>query len=114
MSGAGGTAIQPRTVRDRRSPVSSAQPRGALGQRFYELREVDDDFARAWRDAWEAGQDVIEDELLRAATERWTETEETFDEDGKLIRRVERQRRNPALLAKLERKRQPERSRSSR
>lgn len=39
-----------------------------------------------------------------------TETEDTFDEDGKLIRRVERQRKNPALLAKLERKRQPETS----
>jgi hypothetical protein len=90
------------------SVAASAAPTGKHRRRYYELRELDDGFRAQWDDAWAAGQDRVEDELLRAATEGWTETEETFDEDGKLIRRVERQRKNPALLAKLERKRQPE------
>jgi hypothetical protein len=91
------------------SVAASAAPTGRARQRFYEERAVDSEFAEAWRHAWEAGQDAIEDELLRAATEGWVEVEEVF-EKGELVRRVERQRKNPALLAKLERKRTPETS----
>lgn len=90
------------------SVAAAAAPTGRARQRFYEERAADAEFAEAWRHAWEAGQDAIEDELLRAATEGWEEVTEEFDGDGQLKRRVVAQRKNPALLAKLERKRQPE------
>jgi hypothetical protein len=91
------------------SVAAASAPTGKGRQRFYEERAVDPAFAEAWRHAWEAGQDVIEDELLRAATEGWEEVDEVY-EGGELVRRIVRQRKNPALLAKLERKRQPEKS----
>jgi hypothetical protein len=35
----------------------------------YSYREQDPDFAAAWAEAWEAGGDYIEDEMLRRAVE---------------------------------------------
>jgi hypothetical protein len=55
------------------SVAASAAPTGKGRQRYYELRAEDPDFDAAWRHAREAGQDVIEDELLKAATEGWEE-----------------------------------------
>lgn len=75
------------------SVAAAAAPSGRARQRYYELKDVDPEFAEAWRHAWEAGQDVIEDELLRAATEGWTEVDEVY-EGGELVRRIERQRKN--------------------
>jgi hypothetical protein len=46
-----------------------AAPTGKHRRRYYGLRELDDEFRAGWDDAWAAGQDVIEDELLRAAME---------------------------------------------
>lgn len=85
------------------SVTAAAAPTGRNRRRFYALREEDAEFARAWDDAWEAGQDWIEDEIRKAATEGWDE--ETY-EKGELVRVV--RRRDPRLLARLERKRQPE------
>jgi hypothetical protein len=89
------------------SVAAAAAPTGRNRQRYYELRAADPEFAEAWKHAWEAGQDAIEDELLRAATEGWEEVDEVYEGDS-LVRRIVRRRKSPALLAKLERKRQPE------
>jgi hypothetical protein len=89
------------------SVAAAAAPTGKARQRFYEERVADPEFAEAWKHAWEAGADAVEDELLRAATEGWEEVDEVF-EGGNLVRRIVRRRKNPALLAKLERKRQPQ------
>ena len=50
------------------SVTAAAAPTGKSRRRFYALRTEDDEFAAAWDDAWEAGQDWIEDELRKAAT----------------------------------------------
>jgi hypothetical protein len=80
------------------SVTAAAAPTGKGKQRFYELRTADPDFAEEWRQAWERGADVLEDELLRAAREGWQEIDEEFDADGRLNRRVVRQRKDPRLL----------------
>lgn len=85
------------------SVTASASVTGRSRRAFYLLRDKDEEFAKAWDDAWEAGQDWIEDELRKAATEGW---DEEVYEHGELVRRI--RRRDPRLLARLERKRQPE------
>jgi hypothetical protein len=92
------------------SITAAAEPTGRSRNRFYELRQEDAEFAAEWKQAWEAGADVLEDEMLKAATEGWQEVTEEFDGDGRLKRRVVAQRKDPRLLARLERKRQPETS----
>jgi hypothetical protein len=92
------------------SVAAAAAPTGKARQRYYEERAADPTFAEAWNHAWEAGADAVEDELLRAAREGWEEVDEVY-EGGELVRRVVRLRKNPALLAKLERKRQPDTTR---
>jgi hypothetical protein len=63
----------------------------------------DEEFAEAWKQAVEAGIDVIEDEVTRYATEGWDE--ETYDESGNLVRRV--RRRDARLLAHVREWRRP-------
>lgn len=70
-------------------------------QRFYELRQADAEFAKAWDDALEVGTDALRDELRRRAVEGWDE--DTFDGEGKLVRRVRRLASND-LLAELKRR----------
>jgi hypothetical protein len=84
------------------SITGAAKRLGWHRQRFYMLRERDEEFAKAWDEAWTDGADWIEDELRRAATEGWDE--ETF-EGGKLVRRI--RKRDPRLLTKHARARQP-------
>lgn len=69
------------------SVTHAAKPTGHARQRMYELRELDEDFAAAWADAWEAGTDLLEDELRRRALGY---DEVTYDGDGKVLRRVHR------------------------
>jgi hypothetical protein len=71
--------------------------------KFYELLRSDEEFAEAWKQAVEAGIDVIEDEVTRYATEGWDE--ETYDESGNLVRRV--RRRDARLLAHVREWRRP-------
>lgn len=85
------------------SVTAAASVTGRDRRAFYLLREKDDEFAKAWEDAWEAGQDWIEDEIRAAAVVGW---DEEVYEHGELVRVV--RRRDPRLLARLERKRQPE------
>jgi hypothetical protein len=72
----------------------AAERTGTNKRRFYELREADEAFAAAWDDAIDQGTQVLEDELHRRAIEGWDE--DSFDGDGKLVRRVRRY--SPALL----------------
>ena len=57
-------------------------------RRLYEARERDEGFAQAWAEAYEAGTQLLEDELRRRSVDGWAE--ETFDGDGALVRRVQR------------------------
>lgn len=66
-------------------------------QRFYELRDADDEFAEQWDEALDAGTHVLEDEALRRAVEGYDE--DTVDADGNLLRRVRRY--DSALLQTL-------------
>jgi hypothetical protein len=70
------------------SVTHAASRAGFARQRFYELREEDEGFAGAWGEAWEAGTDVLEDELRRRAVDGYDEN--TYDGAGELIRRVHR------------------------
>lgn len=50
--------------------VSAAAKKAGVGRStVYEWRNADDDFARAWDDAYETGTDAIEDEAKRRAVE---------------------------------------------
>jgi len=69
------------------SVTHAARPTGHARQRMYELREQDEEFAAAWSDAWEAGTDLLEDELRRRALGY---DEVTYDGDGNVLRRVHR------------------------
>jgi hypothetical protein len=82
----------------------AAKRAGHDRRRFYEVRVDDESFAAAWDEANETGVQVLEDELHRRALEGWTE--DTFDGDGKLIRRV--QRYAPALLLASLRAKRPD------
>ncbi len=77
-------------------------------QRFYELRDTDEVFASAWDNAYESGTDVLEDELRRRALGY---DEETFDGEGKLIRRT-RRHSDPSLIQALKARR-PDRHRDN-
>lgn len=81
--------------------TDAAKSTGHLRQRLYEIRADDPEFAKDWDDALEAGNEAIEGELLRYATEGWTETDEVYDQEGNLVRRTTRQRRDPRILARL-------------
>jgi hypothetical protein len=73
-------------------------------QRWYELRDEDEEFAADWAEAIEQGTQRLEDEALRRAVEGYDE--ETFDGAGELIRRVRRY--DGALLQTLLKGRRPE------
>ena len=51
------------------SVTSAATAAGFSRQRFYELRESDEAFASAWQEAFEAGTDVLRDEVRRRAVD---------------------------------------------
>jgi hypothetical protein len=79
----------------------------ATGHNFgtwYELRREDEDFAKAWAEAWEQGTQAIEEEAFRRAVEGYDET--TTDGDGNVLRIVRRY--DSALLQTLLRGRRPE------
>jgi hypothetical protein len=69
-----------------RSVTGTAARAGHHRQRFYELREADEELAGAWAEALEHGTDLLEDELRRRGLEG--SDEETFDRDGALVRRL--------------------------
>lgn len=83
------------------SVTRAAELAGIARQRAYELRQADPEFAKAWDDALEVGTDALRDELRRRAVEGWDE--DTFDGDGKLVRRVRRLASND-LIAELKRR----------
>lgn len=70
------------------SVKSAAEKAGADRHRFYELRSDDEAFAEQWTEAYESATQMLEDELRRRSVEGWDE--DTFDGDGKLLRRVRR------------------------
>ena len=61
---------------------------GVERRRFYDLQEQDEEFAKAWAEAYETGTDLLEDELRRRSVEGFVE--ETRDANGKLVRTVRR------------------------
>jgi hypothetical protein len=73
-------------------------------QRWYELRDQDEDFAAAWSEAIEQGTQRLEDEALRRAVDGYDE--ETFNGEGEMVRRVRRY--DGALLQTLLKGRRPE------
>jgi hypothetical protein len=85
------------------SVTHAAEPTGHSRQRFYELRDADEDFAAAWSEAVEAGTQRLEDEAMRRAVEGYDEV--TFDAEGGLVRRVRRY--DSALLQLLLKGRRP-------
>jgi hypothetical protein len=93
-------------LRDGYSITHAAKLAGRDRRRFYELAENDPEFAAEMRAAIEAGIDTIEDELRTAASEGWLEVDETI-EGGEVVRRVERHRKDPRLLARLREWRRP-------
>jgi hypothetical protein len=70
------------------SATSASERAGADRKRFYELKAEDEAFAEQWAEAYEQATQMLEDELRRRSVEGWDE--ETFDGDGKLLRRVRR------------------------
>ena len=72
-------------------------------QRWYELREADEEFAAAWSEAIEQGTQRIEDEALRRAVDGW---DEPVFQKGELVGHVRRY--SDAILALLLRARRPE------
>lgn len=78
-------------------------------QRFYELRAADDAFAEEWDGAIELGTQMLEDELRRRALDGWDE--ETFNGEGKLVRRLRRY--SPHDLVTLLKARRPEQYRDN-
>ena len=70
------------------SVTHAAALTGRHRRRFYDLRDSDSAFAEAWDEAVAAGTSLLEDELRRRALDGWDE--DTFDGDGKLMRRVHR------------------------
>jgi hypothetical protein len=87
----------------------AADRTGINKRRFYEVRDADESFADAWTEALEQGTEVLEDELRRRAVEGFDE--DTFDGEGKLIRRVRRY--SPALLIFSLKARRPEQYRDN-
>lgn len=81
------------------SVTAAAALAGCHRQRFYELRDQDDDFRAAWEDAYEQGADVVRDEIRRRAVEGW---EEPVFQQGKLVGHV---RKYSDRLLELEAKR---------
>lgn len=55
------------------SITHAAERVGSHRNRFYELRDADEDFAAAWAHAYEAGTDVLRDEARRRAVDGWDE-----------------------------------------
>lgn len=82
---------------------------GRERRRFYNLRERDEAFAELWRDAYDAGTMVLEDEARRRALEG---IEEPVYQGGKLVGTVRRY--SDRLLEVLLRARRPEMYRENR
>ena len=91
------------------SVTHAAQEAGHARQRFYELRDEEKAFADQWAHALDAGTEVLEDEARRRAVDGYDE--ETFDAEGRLLRRVRRY--DGALLQLLLRGRRPEKYRDN-
>jgi AcrR family transcriptional regulator len=72
---------------------------GVNRRTMYRLKDKDDEFAAAWDDAWEAGADVVSDEIRRRAIEG---VEEPLVSGGKIVGSV---RRFSDRLLELEAKR---------
>jgi hypothetical protein len=53
--------------------TAAAAAAGVDRRRFYELRAADGDFAEQWADAYEAGTDVIREEIRRRGVDGWDE-----------------------------------------
>jgi hypothetical protein len=102
----------PLTARERRvfleqlavgwSVTHAAAQAGRDRQRFYELRESNEDFAEAWLHAVEAGTQVLEDEARRRAVAGW---EEPVFQQGELVGSVRKY--SDQLLTLLLRGRRP-------
>jgi AcrR family transcriptional regulator len=72
---------------------------GVNRRTVYRLRDRDEEFRAAWDDAWEAGADVVSDEIRRRAIEGWTEP---IASGGKIVGEV---RKFSDRLLELEAKR---------
>lgn len=55
------------------SITKAAAAAGSCKQRFYELRQADEAFAEQWGLAYDAGTDVLRDEIRRRAVDGWDE-----------------------------------------
>ena len=81
------------------SVTYAAKAAGVHRSSFYRLRERDKAFEEAWSDAYEAGTDVLRDELRRRAVDGW---EEPMVSAGKVVAHV---RKYSDRLLELELKR---------
>jgi hypothetical protein len=81
------------------SVTHAAAAIGVHRRTMYRIRDRDEEFAAAWDDAWEAGADVVSDEIRRRAIEGWVEPVVSA---GKVVTEV---RRFSDKLLELEAKR---------
>ena len=85
------------------SPVSvAARAAGRSRSTLYAARDADEEFAAAWRDAWEEGADTLEEEARRRAIDG---VAEPIYHKGELVDHVRRY--SDALLMFLLKKRDP-------
>lgn len=55
------------------SPTLSAAKAGVARGTVYRWKDEDEAFAKAWADAWDAGADLMEDEVRRRGVDGWDE-----------------------------------------
>lgn len=84
------------------SVAHAAKRAGVTRQRFYDLRDADQDFAGQWEQALEEGLEALVDEVRRRAVEGW---EEPIYQKGELVGHVRRYSDN--LLMFLTKQRDP-------
>lgn len=84
----------------------AAQVAGSDRRRFWELARNDEGFADELELARNEGIDRLEDEIVRAATEGWTE-EDVIEDHGEVVRRITKHRKRPELLARVREWRRP-------
>jgi hypothetical protein len=90
------------------SVTHAAQRAGTVRQRFYELRESDEEFGAAWDEALAQGTEALEDEARRRAVDGW---EEPIYQRGELVGHVRKY--DSKLLEFLLKARDPGRFRES-
>lgn len=82
------------------SVTHAASQAGVHRNRFYELRQVDERFGQDWQDAYEAGTDVIRDEVRRRGVDGW---DEPVFQRGELVGHI-RKYSDTLLLAEAKRR----------